>query len=68
MIHWLQWSLKDIRSEMRMEYSVQKQNMAAQHHEIKDLKTKCKHLQEVVNTVGATLRALKEKTQPTTTT
>lgn len=48
MIHWLRQSLKDLRSEMRMEYNFQKKNIAVQHHEIKDLETKCKHLEEAV--------------------
>lgn len=48
MIHRIQESLKDIRSEMRMEYSYQKRNMEMQKEEIMALKTKCKHLEEAV--------------------
>ena len=33
---------------MRMEYNIHKQNLVTQQHEIKDLKTKCKFLQEAV--------------------
>jgi len=48
MMHWLQQYLKDLRSEMRMEYSFQKKNIVSQKEEIMALKTKCKHLEEVV--------------------
>ena len=48
MINRLQESLKDIRFEMRMEYSYQKRNMEMHKEEIMALKTKCKHLEEAV--------------------
>jgi len=48
MINWLQQSLKDLRNEMRMESSFQRENTTTQFHEIKELEIKYKKLQEAV--------------------